>query len=64
MLISLLIAATVVLAPMATSDSPETPVQRQVEAYNAHDLDSFAKCYSDDLAFLKRSFEPFFPHLL
>ena len=52
MLISLLIAATVVLAPMATPDSPETAVQRQVEAYNAHDLDSFAKCYSDDIAFL------------
>ena len=26
----------------------EDPVQRQVEAYNAHDASAFAKCYADD----------------
>lgn len=27
----------------------ETVVQRQVEAYNAHDLTAFLSCYSDDV---------------
>ena len=28
---------------------PEAIVGRQVEAYNAHDLDGFCACYSDDI---------------
>jgi hypothetical protein len=27
---------------------PTVPVQAQLDAYNAHDLDAFAACYSDD----------------
>ena len=30
-------------------DSVEAPVQRQLEAYNAHDLDRFVAEYSDDI---------------
>ena len=29
--------------------SPVEIVQRQLEAYNAHDLDAFAACYTDDI---------------
>jgi hypothetical protein len=29
--------------------SPEGPVQRQLEAYNAHDLDRFVAEYTDDV---------------
>jgi len=29
--------------------SPEDPVQRQLEAYNAHDLDRFTAEYTDDV---------------
>ena len=25
------------------------PVERQVDAYNAHDLDAFVACYTDDI---------------
>jgi len=30
---------------------PETVVQKQVEAYNAHDLSAFAACYAPDIEF-------------
>lgn len=29
--------------------SPETLAQRQLEAYNAHDLDAFCACFADDV---------------
>jgi hypothetical protein len=29
--------------------APEDVVQAQVEAYNAHDLEAFARCYADDV---------------
>jgi uncharacterized protein (TIGR02246 family) len=32
-----------------SSSRPEAIVERQVEAYNAHDLDGFCACYSDDV---------------
>lgn len=31
------------------SKDPETVVQAQVEAYNAHDIELFASCYSSDI---------------
>jgi uncharacterized protein (TIGR02246 family) len=44
----------------------EDVVQRQVEAYNAHDLDGFCACYSQDVVVLDadgnemlRGMEPF-----
>ena len=30
------------------SNSPESIVQRQVDAYNAHDIDAFVATYADD----------------
>ncbi len=35
----------------ACTDSldPETVVQAQIEAYNAHDVDLFASCYAEDV---------------
>lgn len=33
----------------------EAIVQRQVEAFNAHDLDGFCACYSDDVVVLDGS---------
>jgi hypothetical protein len=35
--------------PLADSDSPEAVVQRQLDAYNARDLDAFAACYARDV---------------
>ena len=35
------------------SDMPEAIVQRQVEAYNAHDLDAFVNFYSPDAAYVR-----------
>lgn len=32
-----------------SAESPEEVVQRQVEAYNARDIDAFAATYSDDI---------------
>ena len=32
-----------------TASDAEAVVQRQVEAFNAHDLDGFCACYSDDV---------------
>lgn len=46
------LAACLVLsaAPPATM-LPEAVVQKQVEAYNAHDLNAFAACYAQDIEF-------------
>ena len=39
--------------------NPELPVQRQVEAYNAHDLERFVAQYADDVqVFRPPSMEP------
>ena len=37
---------------LACTDStdPETVVQAQLDAYNAHDVDRFVECYSDDVS--------------
>lgn len=35
----------------APAASPEAVVQRQVEAYNAHDLDAFVACYGPEISF-------------
>jgi len=32
-----------------TSSDPTEVVQAQVDAYNAHDMDSFASCYADNI---------------
>jgi uncharacterized protein (TIGR02246 family) len=37
------------------SDTPEAIVQRQVDAYNAHDLDSFVSFYSSDAAYVRHA---------
>jgi len=52
-MIRTLILATAFLLGAAPPDtsSPEAVVQRQVEAYNAHDLDAFVACYAKDIEF-------------
>jgi hypothetical protein len=37
------------------SATPEAIVQRQVDAYNAHDLDSFVGFYSSDAAYVRHA---------
>lgn len=37
-------------ASCGNSRDPEKVVQAQLEAYNAHDLDTFVACYADDVA--------------
>jgi hypothetical protein len=39
------------LAPPPADPAPEAVVQRQVEAYNAHDLEAFAACYAEAIEF-------------
>ena len=36
-------------------DTPEAIVQRQVDSYNAHDLDSFLSFYSHDAAYIRHA---------
>ncbi len=36
-------------APPSKSPSPEQVVARQIEAYNAHDVEAFAATYGDDV---------------
>jgi len=47
---ALLMAFTFIAAPPVDL-RPEAVVQRQVTAYNAHDLDAFVACYSPDIEF-------------
>lgn len=47
---ALAVAAAMQAAPPAEL-SPEAVVQKQVEAYNAHDLDAFVACYGDVIEF-------------
>ena len=37
------------------NDTPEAIVQRQVDAYNVHDLDSFVDFYSSDAAYVRHA---------
>ena len=37
------------------SDTAEAIVQRQVDAYNTHDLDSFVSFYSSDAAYVRHA---------
>jgi len=44
------LAATVLIAaPPSRSSSPESVVIRQLEAYNAHDVEAFATAYAEDV---------------
>jgi hypothetical protein len=45
----LLTAIVLVAAPPSRSTTPESVVLRQLEAYNAHDLEAFAATYSEDV---------------
>jgi hypothetical protein len=53
MLQSLLLATGLALIPAPPPEEalPETVVQKQVFAYNAHDLDAFVACYGADIEF-------------
>ncbi|MBU1377561.1 MAG: nuclear transport factor 2 family protein [Alphaproteobacteria bacterium] len=42
-------AAVLVAAPSVAAEAPEALVQRQVEAYNAGDVQAFANTYADDV---------------
>ncbi|HJR72023.1 MAG TPA: nuclear transport factor 2 family protein [Luteimonas sp.] len=42
-------AAPAAAASCGNSAAPEKVVQAQLEAYNAHDLDTFVACYADDV---------------
>ena len=45
----LLVPALLVAAPPSRSQNPESVVLRQLEAYNAHDVEAFAAAYSEDV---------------
>ena len=48
----LALAATVaVQAAPPTAITPEALIQKQVDAYNAHDLDAFVACYGEAIEF-------------
>jgi imidazolonepropionase-like amidohydrolase len=47
--VALVLRAGRVIEPVAAAESPEALVQRQLEAYNAWNLDAFAGTYADDL---------------
>jgi hypothetical protein len=49
-LLALATAITIQATPPAVV-LPESLVQKQVEAYNAHDLDAFVACYGPDIEF-------------
>ncbi len=42
-------SATAALAPTLAAGSAEAVVQRQLDAYNARDLEAFAACYAQDV---------------
>jgi len=46
-----LLAAMMMVAAPAADPTPEALVQRQVEAYNAHDLNAFMACYGTAIEF-------------
>lgn len=45
----LLTATVLVAAPPSRSTTPESVVLRQLEAYNAHDLEALAATYAEDV---------------
>jgi hypothetical protein len=45
----LLVPVLLVAAPTPRSQSPESVVLRQLEDYNAHDVEAFAAAYSEDV---------------
>ncbi|HJV48069.1 MAG TPA: nuclear transport factor 2 family protein [Geothrix sp.] len=46
------LALLLALATVPSADpSPEALVQKQVEAYNAHDLNAFVACYGENIEF-------------
>ncbi len=47
-LLSLLVALPLSAAPPSRSPAPEAVVLRQLEAYNAHDVEAFAATYAED----------------
>jgi uncharacterized protein (TIGR02246 family) len=46
-----IVAAIALVAPPAAETTSEVLVQRQVDAYNAHDVEAFAACYGPDVEF-------------
>jgi hypothetical protein len=48
-LLSLMTATFLVAAPPSRSQSPESVVLRQLEAYNAHDVEAFTAFYAEDV---------------
>jgi hypothetical protein len=44
-----LVPALLLAAPPSRSQNPEAVVRRQLEAYNAHDVEAFAAAYSEDV---------------
>ena len=45
----LLTASFLLAAPPSRSQTPEAVVVRQLEAYNAHDMEAFAAAYTEDV---------------
>ena len=48
-LLSLMTATFLVAAPPSRSQSPESVVLRQLEAYNAHDVEAFAATHAEEV---------------
>lgn len=48
-LLSLPLVASLLGAPPSRSQNPEAVVLRQLEAYNAHDVEAFAACYAEEV---------------
>jgi len=52
MLVSLALTSLLAVCAVPPPEpSPEAVVQKQVDAYNAHDLDAFVACYGDVIQF-------------
>ena len=48
-LLSLLTFTLLTAAPPSRLQTPEAVVERQLGAYNAHDVEAFAACYAEDV---------------
>jgi len=48
-LLSLPMLTLLAAAPPARVQTPEAVVERQLGAYNAHDVEAFAACYAEDV---------------
>lgn len=51
-------AAALAAAPSVAGEPPEAIVQRQVEAYNAGDVQAFADTYADDVELFELGADP------